>query len=173
MSTQGDILRNQLSNAQQRALSSNADVEVRFFKFADFNEAATEAKFRAMQFYQYDDEGRKKPVSEVFRLGQSLVLSERYSNLLMPDPGAEEGRRLETVPNGQELFGSGVGGTVQYIAFRFRPDGSTDLVRTANNQTWYLTLVAEVGGAAPDKLPDNFYTIQVDQFNGTLREFRP
>jgi hypothetical protein len=58
-------------------------------------------------------------------------------------------------------------GRVTYRSFRFRPDGSTDLPK---NEQWYLTLVADEG-ASPT--PKNFFCLQIDPFNGTIRDYQP
>jgi hypothetical protein len=57
-----------------------------------------------------------------------------------------------------------------YVAFRFQPDGSTNLAPKTN---WYVTLRQlkdKVTGRIP---PPNFFTLQVDPVSGTTRPFRP
>ena len=167
LSTQGDIFKNRFALAQQSALSSNADVEVRIYKFKDLANAQSEEEYRAIQFYQYNKSGELVPVSELFRLNDPLRFSEDHSSIL-------EERDLTEAPldpNLLYLFNEGVE-SVTYKAFRFRPDGSTSLPKTST--VWYLTMIedqgtAEIGGDALK----NYFCIQIDPFNGSLREYRP
>ena len=48
LSSDGSFIRNKLTQAQQLALSKNADVEVRFFKMADQSAAEIEKRFRGL-----------------------------------------------------------------------------------------------------------------------------
>lgn len=176
LSSEGSKLRNKLTYAQQLALSKNTDVEVRFFKMADAGAAEIEDEFRGFQFYQFDERGRLIPVSKFFRVQPPVVMSETYSTLLKPannddSEGMEYGfiSPAESsdgeVPIGDEMV------QAEYVSFRFRPDGSTDLPgRTGGDDTWYITLVQ---GDDQNGLPPNYYTIQVDPFNGRIGVFRP
>lgn len=47
LSSEGQLLRNQLTYAQQMAVSKNADVEVRFFRYADSSSARLEEEEQA------------------------------------------------------------------------------------------------------------------------------
>ena len=53
LSGEGTVIQNQLTLAQQMAVSKSADVEVRFFKMKDESAALNEEAFRAFQLYQY------------------------------------------------------------------------------------------------------------------------
>ncbi len=167
----GSLMRNKLSQAQQMALSTSVDVEVRFFKFKDESAAALDEEVRGFQFFQYDEEGVEQPVSQFFRVQAPVVISNepRLSTLLQPGNGSSSPMKGSyEIPRS-----SGAGReTANYVSFRFRPDGSTDLPGKApGNDTWHITLVKEksdTGGA-----PDNFYTVQIDSYNGKITEYRP
>lgn len=182
LGTQGDSLRNWLALAQQHALSSNAPVEVRFYKYADPEESQTEPEFRAGQLYQFDETGSLQPTSQIFHIRSPVVLSKdpKLSNLLDEGQNNSFGRLNASDQAYKALFGErDVGGAVEYASFRFRPDGSTDLDTRPSSDpskpayTWYLTLVPEGTSPADAEIPQNFVCLQVDQFNGTIREFRP
>src|SRR5690606_34055158 len=64
---EGTLLRNQLTLAQHVAMSKNADVEVRFFRMADYSAAQTEERFRAYQLFQYNQAGELEAISPFFR----------------------------------------------------------------------------------------------------------
>lgn len=182
LSSEGSLVRNKLTHAQQLALSSNSDVEVRFFKMADPGAAELTEEYRGFQFYQFDERGRLEPVSKFFRIKPPVVISEQFSTLLNPGGNVDaDGQRHgflspnkgnSEVPLGDRLV------KADYMAFRFRPDGSTDLPGRSGTadayqggDTWYLTLLQ--GTNAGGNLPPNYYSVQLDPFNGRVGVFRP
>lgn len=177
---EGSVLRNQFTYAQQIAISKNADVEVRFFKMADFSSGRTEEAFRAFQLFQYNPDGDLVPISSFFRIRTPVAIHENLSTLL--DPRANRASEKEkkfgfSAPaTGRAQAPSGEGGEpreTEYVAFRFRPDGSTDLpFRTGSEDTWYITLV-QGEGALQTTRPDNYLCLQVNPYNGQVSEFRP
>ncbi|MDF1826105.1 MAG: Verru_Chthon cassette protein D [Verrucomicrobiales bacterium] len=177
---EGTVLQNQLTLAQQLAVSKSSDVEIRFFRTADASAAQTVKLFRAYQLYQYNQEGELVPVSNFFRIRPPVAVSEQLSTLL--DTG-ETGDALDdkfgfiSPTSGQALAPSGAGGSMQttdYVSFRFRPDGSTDLPFRSNegDDTWYITLV-QGEGAAETADPDNYVCLQVNSYNGKVSVYRP
>ena len=180
LSGEGTVLRNQFTYAQQIAISKSSDVELRFFQYADASAAQLDDRFRAYQLYQFNREGDMVPVSSFFRLKAPVSIHEGRSNIL--DTGASSGDRKDKKYGFIAPYGGaseapvGDGGamlTTQYVAFRFRPDGSTDLpFRTSQNDTWYLTLVQGEGALETDD-PDNYVCLQVNSYNGQITEFRP
>lgn len=179
LSNEGNILRNQLTFAQQNAVSKNSDVEVRFFKWADKASAQTTPTFSAFQLYQYNSTGEMVPISSFFRIKAPSALNERLSTLLKPGQGTAQDRKYGFVAphEGQALTPSGAGISAEqtdYVAFRFRPDGSTDLPpRAPGDETWYLMLVQGEGAALNSNLPRNYVCLQVNPYNGVVTEFRP
>jgi uncharacterized protein (TIGR02596 family) len=177
---EGQVLRNQLTYAQQIAISKSADVEVRFFKMKDPSGARIEQAFRAFQLFQYNLDGELVPISNFFRIRAPVAVHEGLSTLLNPDGGSasEEDKEYGIVAptEGRAPAPSGEGGILEetdYVAFRFRPDGSTDLRhRTASGDTWYITLVQGEGAMISDQ-PDNYLCLQVNPYNGQVSEFRP
>ena len=176
LSSEGSLIRNKLTQAQQIALSKNTDVEVRFYKMADPGSAELTEEFRAFQFFQFDEKGQLEPVSKFFRIKPPVVISEAHSTLLNPSSNSDsEGKEYGFVSPEKGRFPIPVGEEIQdaeYVSFRFRPDGSTDLPgRTGSDDTWYVTLLQ--GGNGGSDLPANFYIVQVDSFNGRIGVFRP
>jgi len=177
---EGTVLRNQLTFAQQIAVSKNADVEVRFFKMPDFSAAQTEETFRAYQLYQYNQEGELTPISTFFRIKAPVAVHGDLSTLLNPQSGGatsvDKAYGFDSPRSDRSEAPAGEGGSMQstpYVAFRFRPDGSTDLpFRTGNRDTWYITLV-QGEGALRTNDPDNYLCLQVNPYNGQVSEFRP
>lgn len=177
---EGSVLRNQLTFAQQTAVSKNADVEVRFFKMTDFSAAQTKEMFRGFQLFQYNTEGELIPISSFFRVKSPVAVHDKLSTLLSTASGGATAVDKEygfvSPRSGKSDAPVGEGGSLEptdYVAFRFRPDGSTDLpFKTANDDTWYITLV-QGEGALKTNDPDNYVCLQVNPYNGQVSEFRP
>lgn len=185
LTSEGSLIRNKLTQAQQLALSSNSDVEVRFFKMSDEGAAELEEEFRAFQLFQFDDSGRLSPASRFFRIRAPVFISTELSTLLDISGNQNvEWKKYGFVSpvSGRTLVPIGESEVdVEYVAFRFRPDGSTDLPGrsgTADSyeggDTWYLTLVqSNEVAAGGGQLPPNYYTIQLEPFNGRVSVYRP
>jgi len=169
LTSEGSTLRNKLSQAQQIALSQNTDVEVRFFKMKDPGNAETDLAFRGFQFFRYNQYGQLLPVSEFFRIKPPIVINEPLSTLVKKSGNDDKylspsvGKALIPVLSDKETF--------DYTSFRFRPDGSTDLPGRSGNDTWYITLVK--GRPNDANAPDNYFTVQLDPFNGRVTSYRP
>ncbi len=182
LSGEGTVIQNQLTLAQQMAVSKSADVEVRFFKMKDESAALNEEAFRAFQLYQYNPEGEMLPVSNFFRIRNPVAIHEDLSTLVKPGGGGggvnnESRYGFDSPRTGSAMVPTGRTGTkvdTPYVAFRFRPDGSTDLPYRSGDarDTWYLTLV-QGEGALQNTEPDNFMCLQVNPYNGKINVFRP
>ena len=177
---EGTVLRNQLTLAQQLAVSRSADVEVRFFKMLNPDAAQTEENFRAFQLFQYNPRGELAPISQYFRVRAPVAVHEGLSTLLITRSGGatQDDKRygFDSPRTGRADAPAGPGGAListEYVAFRFRPDGSTDLPhRTGSSDTWYITMV-QGEGALQSNDPDNYVCLQVNPYNGQVSEFRP
>ncbi len=177
LSSEGSYLRNQLTQGQQLALAKNADVEMRFFEMADDSAGEQFEGFRAYQFFQYDKTGEMIAVSRFHRINAPVILSKRLSTILNAQAsGTAQDQRSGFISPRSGSAEIPVGNRMQttnYISFRFRPDGATDLPNRARpDDTWFLTLV-QGEGAADSASPDNYYCLQVNPFNGQVTEFRP
>jgi uncharacterized protein (TIGR02596 family) len=171
LTSEGTAIRNRMSQAQQIALSQNTDVEVRFFKMKDEGNAEIETAYRGFQFYRYNEYGQLLPVSQFFRIRPPIVINEPLStlvegnssgtNFLSPTKGTAP------IPVVSDLQ------TFEYVSFRFKPDGSTDLPGRAKGggDTWYITLTK--GLPTDSKVPNNYFTVQLDPFNGRVTSYRP
>lgn len=115
-------------------------------------------------------------VSRFFRINAPIVLSERNSTLLRTTGSGDANDEKFGFTSPQEgVYEIPVGTEMRetpYVAFRFRPDGSTDLPNRSGGDTWYLTLV-QGEGAVNQADPDNYYCLQVNPYNGQVQEFRP
>ena len=178
LSGEGVVLKNQLTFAQQTAISKNADVEIRFFRMPDYANAREEEAFRGYQLFQYNLDGELAPISTFFRIKAPVGVHETLSTILNPQANTSAtdkkfGFSSPTIGTTGVKEGGGTPENAKYVAFRFRPDGSTDLpFRTGNSDTWYITLVQGEGALKSDT-PDNYVCLQVNPYNGQVSEFRP
>lgn len=179
-----------LSEAQQMAVTLNTPVEVRFFRYKVSPDQFE--SYRSYQMFKVSTpsvvagatvrfEELFEPLGQVFRLPEGVLiphdteLSPLLSGDGFPDSTAAK-------PNGY----SGVA-EAKYVAIRFMTDGTcrrvTSVAAGANsignlvfqtlNQS-YFTLAGNIGRQMNvASLPKNFFTIQVDPFNGKTRSYRP
>ena len=188
LSNEGVLLRNQLTYAQQMAVSKNADVEVRFFKWKDESAAEEKELFSAYQLYQYNAEGELTPISSFFRIKAPTAISEEHSTLLdeasgSQSSGSQSSSNLDTIygfkspQSGRAKAPTGLLDArvdTDFVSFRFLPNGSTDLpAKSDDRDTWYITLVQGEGEAGANNLAQNYVCLQVNPYNGAVTEFRP
>lgn len=164
MSQAADQVYGKFSEARGLALSLNCDVEVRLYR----NSA------------QAADEGIS---------GQGLHIY-RITGIVPGDNAAES--KFEMMAEGNEVkipatvqISSDArftsfwklpvrkerlqGGPREYVAFRFRPDGSTDLLESSQ---WTVTLVKHPEADAA-QLSKNFIALLIDPVTGYISSFRP
>jgi uncharacterized protein (TIGR02596 family) len=192
--TQGSqLLNDTLLLGRQFAISRNRPIEVRFYRYGDpdtpgekFDDPSF-GKWRAIQLFDVLENGAIIPAADMVRLPKGVIMQEsQYSTLLreelrphveaMKDPTAPE------IP--LEVNDKKVGRNYWINAFRFLPDGSTDLPPTAslassgnegnssNDDRWYITMIGLTDELKPIA-QTNFFTVQIDSINGSLKSFRP
>lgn len=148
LTSAGSRLVDYLATGRQTAMSLNQPVEVWF------GPGQTQD---SLLLYRME-EGVAKPVERELKVNEQIMLSDHaeWSSVLTTAvSGPETPRPQPPADNGH--------------SFRFLPDGSTDLDGAAPAT---ITLVHRTEAGATS-LPDNFFTIQIDQATGTIRTFRP
>jgi uncharacterized protein (TIGR02596 family) len=158
------MIEGRLALARQVAITKNRPVEVRFYSFHDPETPGSDRAFRGMQAFEVSPSNELTPVDKLTVLPASVVMDSKtvYSSLF------DEGKKRKQYSGGIPI--SRVGTEYDYFCMRFRPDGTTDLDSSAG--PWFVTIHDELPGAA-EKLPDNFATIQIDPFSGSVKTFRP
>ena len=173
----GDFLVAQLDLARQAALSRNRTVQVRLCRPTGGNFTAVMPLYVATtmsatgvvtQTYTAVSKPATLPTAVIIDSGKTL------STILNPS-GVTPTTPLSTDP----ALGSN-GTAYQYVAFQYKPDGSTDLVSqtppsagASNASLWFLTVHNITDGDSLTNTPPNYYTIQVDAYNGHVSQFRP
>lgn len=170
------ILTDQLNLARQQALTKNRSIEVRFYRFGDAEQPGEEAdkpetgKFRAIQLYEVLETGTPVPLGKIQRLPNTVVLNDgKLSTLINTEDTASSQAPKKPTESDPELP-RGVKRHYEYSAFRFLPDGSTNLQPTKN---WYTTLHGITDVVKDEVPPPNFFTLQIDPVSGTTKGYRP
>ncbi len=174
LSQAADLLRSQLAYAQLQAQKENAPIQIRFFQYRDPTLPGDDEKFRAYQLFRraaFDRSDRNagsvnknvevmEPIGPLRKLPVPIVFadSERISTLL----SLQKTRGEVPYKRNRPL-------DAQFVAFDFEPTGSTNLGAA---KQWYVTLVDEKKEKGAE-IPDNFATVQIDPFTGSVRLIRP
>lgn len=189
LNSSGDSLSNRLSLAQQSAVAKSTEVEMRFYKYVDNNnaDAAGAPLFFAYQVVETPNSRDPRALSEVYYLDSGTVLS---SDLNL-SPMLQTAVVQQANSQNQYVFKPSSGVTpdsVSYSALRFYPDGSCRLLTGSSpGQTVaasaaaytiqplaqsFMTIV-ESRSIGSGTTPDNFYCLQVDSYTGKVRVYRP
>lgn len=184
------MLTDQAALARQYALTKNRVVEFRFYKFADPEmpgETAADPNsgfYRAFQFLEFteykDTNGQPvaNPVGRLMRLPNTVIMNpaDSLSSLLGTPNADRKVTKGQLTANDPELP-RGVKKNYEYLAFRFLPDGTTNLPATggAANGRWFLTvhILADLPKATGNTPPPNFFTWMIDPVSGASKILRP
>ncbi len=156
-----------LQSARHHALASNHPVEVRFYQLSG-DLPGGQSRLGALRTFAQEQDGTLRPLEALFWLPESVAATD--DPVLSPMLDISN-TGLHTGVEPQIPTGSGRE-DVEYIAFRFRPDGSTDLP-DGSTQKYYFTLVQIQDLETSAAALSNFATIQVDPVNGNVRVLRP
>lgn len=165
----GEIVRSQLALARQSAMARNLPVEVRLYRFKGVEDETEE--YRAIQLFEVLPDAKRKPLGKVIRLPQRMIISDSATLSTLVNRLASDATGDYGLPNPVPPIPTL--GTYSGVSFRFRPDGSTDLPGPGGGDpSFHLTLHADNERIENSK-PVNFFTLQIDPLNGSLRSFRP
>jgi len=165
-----------ISQSRQWAISKNQDVEVRFYydqknsqydsivSLADTGTTtgAITTQWLAKPYYL--------PTGVAFNISNTayspIITTHTSNSTATNSPYAVSNDSTAGAPTA--LQGQ------NYVAFRFRPDGSTDLDLTALSSGWCLTLTNVGSAAGANSTPANdFVTILIDPIMGRTRLYQP
>jgi uncharacterized protein (TIGR02596 family) len=171
LTTAADDLRFKLSAYRQRAVTENMAIEVRFLNYVDTTIPGGREAYRAyvagrLRLKHGSGSSQStfifEPIDNLGRLPDGVVVSSipEFSSVVHSD---KVRRGTHDLPVGEQS-------NCKFASFTFRPDGSTDLPKRAGD-LWYFTLVNERDDAGGNASPDNFVTLAVDAYNGTVRSY--
>lgn len=166
---------NQFSMARQYAITKNRSVEVRLLQFNDpetpgaSSTDPTKGHFRGLQLMEVLESGGVVPLDKVRMLPQSVIMNPDTLSTIIKAPS-------QTIKTPRTDFDPpmprGINYNYVYVAFRFLPNGGTNLSPIAND-SWYLTVHALSDKVTNSTPPANFFTLQLDPVSGSTRIFRP
>lgn len=166
-----NLVVDQLALARQTAITRNQRVEVRFYRLADANGGPQ--AWRAMRTLLLPENGDAKkatPLGRVYQLSAPTIISSSMSltTLLKNPPPAAQTENLAQFANI----------SAPYSKFRFYPSGQAadiDGADPAQGPPWLLTLYVDTAKTDNGNtvLPANYALLQLDDFTGKVRIFRP
>jgi uncharacterized protein (TIGR02596 family) len=170
LTTTADALKFNLAAWRQQAIAENSAIEVRFLSYTDPSVPGQREAYRGYQAGRFrqrmTDTGAGDfafdPIGNVQKMPEGIVLSsqEQMSSIL----------NSEKVREGSHEFLVEGQNNLPFKSFSFRPDGSTELGKRAGD-TWYFTVVQERDDEQANNNPDNFVTLHIDAFNGSVRSY--
>ena len=178
------VITSQLSLARQYSVTKNRPVEVRMIQYGDpevpgeQKDKPSTGKFRALQLMEVLESGALVALGKPQVFLNPVIMNAgtpSLSSLLDPAISTQKPLSADQSNNGlpaesNPIMPRGVERKYQYVAFRFLPNGSTNLSAT---QKWYVTLHGSQENTAGGQMPPNFFTVQIDPVNGSQRFFRP
>lgn len=173
LTTGGTRLVDQLELARQAAMTRNCPVEFRIYQLPRAGDppTGTPSVYRAFQVFSLDADGTQtNALTRVITLPDNIYIvpGAAVSSLL----DTQQGTSPSLVSNPGKPLGPYPAGSYKYIAFRFKPNGSTDL-NAAPAKSWHLSLAITGDAASSLGVPENFFTIQLNALTGRTRLFRP
>lgn len=149
--------------ARQTAVAKNRAVEVRFYEVPADGWAND---YRAFQLFEISDSGAAIPLTKVLKLKTPSIVSKDVglSTLL------ESTREKIWTSLDPQISLPGIGTAYACRAFRFRPNGTTDL---SVNAKWHLTVVDAKKSGSAAQPPANFATVWIEPATAAVKILRP
>jgi len=154
--------------ARQYAKARNRQIECRFYKYVNPEmPGSPPSAFLGIQIFLIDEGGVAEPLGKLQRLPKGILLdsSQTLSPLLSDARLAMSWTAAIPQPSLPRI-----GTSYGCQAFRFRPNGSTNLPPDTN---WFFTLNGISDGDNLSEPPANYATIQIDPISGSLTTYRP
>lgn len=167
MTQAADIVQGRLTEARGLAVTFASDVEVRIYGNS-LTPIADGGSGQGIQIFRLREAAAGSSGDENQPFAVELV-PEGIEDKLPNSVRISTHNEFSSLWTLKEKTESTAQGGRPYVAFRFRPDGSTDLAESA---TWTLTLVRHPA-TDPATLPKNFITLQIDPVTGHIDSYRP
>jgi len=182
MTQASQIVVDQISLARQQALARNRAAEVRFIRYTDpevpgdKGPDGKDGAFRAIQVFEVLENGVAVPLDKPQLLPQSVVMNagKELSSLLGDTsttgwPKEVNKSKVKSDKTAPKLPRK-IEDEYEYVAFRFMPDGSTNLKPT---DKWFVTIHNMNDKPTGTNPPNNFFTLQIDPVSGASKGYRP
>jgi uncharacterized protein (TIGR02596 family) len=170
LTTASDTVKFNMAAWRQQAIAENSAIEIRFLRYVDPTVPGQREAYRGYQAGRFRQKKSGNgagefvfdPIGNVQKLPDGIVFSsqEQLSSLLVSEK-VREGSH-EYLVEGQN--------NLPFKSFSFRPDGSTELPKRSGD-AWFVTIMQERDDETANANPDNFVTLQIDAFNGSVRSY--
>lgn len=165
LSSSGQTFVSAISLAHEMAVSGGEDIELRIYRYVITDEPGSTEAYRAIALIRPGKTPNEPglQIGDVIRCPSGIVIgdNQNFSPIL-----ADASVRL--TPDAENIIRST---TALYKAFRFRPDGTTDL--PADAKQCYFTLAEERLLQGRSSVPANFFAVQIDPLSGRTSTYRP
>ena len=179
LSVAADEVAGLLNTGHQAALASDRTVEVRFYQYANQENAGeilndpTTWKFHALQLVQMSNQGVATPLNKPLVLPARVVIDSGPTLSPLLSGSSALPKTFNPPADPQVPIGT-CGTSYNTFAFHFARDGSTNLPKSSNN---FVTLLdvhdASTHSNPITTPPKNYATIQIDPYNGSVHLYRP
>ena len=123
-----------------------------------------------MQAFVINNATGAVPLGKMFRLPQGFIMDSgaTLSSIFDPTKRTETTAPITTAIPVANL-------NYNYYEVQFYPNGSPDLSPpvSGTNQNWFLTIHNASAGDGLPSAPKNFWTIQIDPYNGVCKYYLP
>lgn len=165
-----DSLVGSLMLARQTALTRGASVQVRLYKLPDYNQSETAgslAAYRAVQCFVEGDVTVTNGTNTTSLVPITRLVYFKSPAVILND--AARSTMLSITNSPPDISVPPFNKNYQYISFRYRPNGQTDLADTANT----LTVVLQNDPKDNGGFPLNFRTVRIGSPSGIVQSYRP
>jgi uncharacterized protein (TIGR02596 family) len=174
LASAGETLSGQISLAHQMAVSRNYAVEVRFYEYEDPEAPGSGSAFRALAILRASKAGSatgelNTQLTDTYYLPAGIAIgsTKSMSPLLSGNLLKAEADREKIIKRSNNA---------RYKAFQIRPDGTTSLESLMEGyypSKCYVTLGDEREVMDDQKVPKNFFAVQIDPATGRTTTHRP
>jgi len=158
----GDELVGAILRARQRAITTSDAVEVRFYNLASEED---DDYVTVYQIVTQESDGSYRAESPIrFPVGIGISRDPQLSSFFDVEEDALTALLIRGIAGEQFPLEE----EAEFVAFRYLPDGSTNLPE----EKWFVTVTFQ-DELEDEEVPTNFYTIQIDPVLGQIQTFRP
>jgi uncharacterized protein (TIGR02596 family) len=164
LTSSGQALVDELNLARQTALTRNLAVEVRFYQLPDYDQpvgTSIPSVYRAAQSFLVEGDKRTAHGKPVLFSAPVIISTGAAESSFLASPNRPERDATSSDP-----AVSSFDRNYRYRSFQFTPGGATDLTRAED----FLTLILQHDKPLAEGA--NFFTLQIDPANGSVRSFR-
>jgi len=167
----GQLLVGQIDVAHQTAAAHSHAMEIRVYSYKNPQIPNADDNYCGIQIFEIMPDGTKTAIDKALQIPVSTKIcpSETLSTLITSSYALSAGDiQKNPLPS--------VGVNYTGFAFRIRPNGSTDLpnpIISSPPSNFFITIHGLNAGHAETQPPANYYTIQIDPLNSSIRTYRP